>query len=72
MSTPLSPPVDMGRITTFAPVDGRRKFKGVIEAAEDGNVSVRVDGDVYELAFDNIASGRLVPDYDALMASSKK
>lgn len=60
------------QVKTYAPVDGRRKFKGVIEAATEGVVSVRVDGEVYELAFDNIASGRLVPDYDALMASSKK
>lgn len=60
------------RVTAFAPVDGRRKFRGRIVAAEDDTVRLEVDGQAVELAFDNIAKAKLVPDYDALMASQKK
>lgn len=60
------------KLTAFAPVDGRRKFKGLIVAAQDGQVRLNVDGEEITLAFDNIAKAKLVPDYDALMASRKK
>jgi ribosome maturation factor RimP len=63
---------EQAKLTVFAPVDGRRKFKGRIEAAEDGQVRLQVDGEDVTLAFENIAKARLVPDYDALMASRKK
>ena len=59
-------------VTVFAPVGGRRKFKGRIVAADEESVRMSVDGEEYELAFGNIAKGRLVPDYDAVMASMKK
>ena len=59
-------------VTVFAPVSGRRKFKGRIVSADESGVRMDVDGEEYELAFANIAKARLVPDYDALMASMKK
>ncbi len=54
------------KLTAFAPVAGRRKFKGRILGASDGTVRLEQDGNEVELEFGNIAKARLVPDYDSL------
>ncbi len=56
------------KITVYAPVDQRRKFKGRILGVEDGHVKLEQDGEKVLLAFDNVAKARLVPDYDGLMS----
>ena len=60
------------KVTLFAPEEGRRKFSGRIKAVDDGVIQLDL-GDA-EVAFDftNIAKARLVPDYDAVMASRKQ
>lgn len=60
------------QLTVFAPVDGRRRFRGEILACEDDRVRILQDGAEVELELGNIAKARLVPDYDALLAASKK
>jgi ribosome maturation factor RimP len=60
------------KVTAFAPVDGRRKFKGVIEGIDGSMIRLTVDGEAVELEHANIAKARLVPDYDALMAAKKQ
>ncbi len=57
------------QLTAFAPVEGRRKFKGRILGAEDGTVRLDQDGKEVALEFGNIAKARLVPDYDRLFES---
>lgn len=57
------------QLTAFAPVEGRRKFKGRILGAGDGMVRLEQDGDEVSLEFGNIAKARLVPDYDHLFGS---
>jgi ribosome maturation factor RimP len=54
------------KLTAFAPVDGRRKFKGRIIGATEGMVRLEQDGSEVSLDFGNIAKARLVPDYDSL------
>lgn len=54
------------QLTAFAPVDGRRRFKGRILGAADGAVRLEQDGAEVSLEFGNIAKARLVPDYDSL------
>jgi ribosome maturation factor RimP len=58
-------------ISVYAPVDGRRKFKGAILAADEGNVTVEQDGAEVILEMSNIVKARLVPDYDAILAKSR-
>ncbi|NUM54334.1 MAG: ribosome maturation factor RimP [Candidatus Hydrogenedentes bacterium] len=41
------------------PVDGRKKFKGVIRGVVDGAVSVECDGQVYAIAFENVQRANL-------------
>lgn len=60
------------QLTLFAPVEGRRKFKGRILGAEGGEVRLDQDGAEVALVFDNIAKARLVPDYASLMAGGGK
>jgi ribosome maturation factor RimP len=60
------------KVTVYAPVDGRRKFKGRILGVEDGQVRMEQEGAEVALVFDNIAKARLVPDYAALMAGGGK
>jgi ribosome maturation factor RimP len=60
------------KVTLFAPQDGRRKFRGRILGAGDGQVRMEQDGVEVTLVFDNIAKARLVPDYAALLAGGGK
>lgn len=59
-------------VTLFAPVDGRRRFKGRIVGVANGQVSIDQEGAEVALPFENIAKARLVPDYAALMAGGGK
>lgn len=55
-------------VTTFAPVEGRRRFKGPLRAAGPEQVEIEQDGVLVTLEMGNIAKARLVPDYDRIMA----
>jgi len=59
------------RVTVYAPVAGRRKFRGEILGCDDDGVRLRQDGAEVVLELGNIAKARLVPDYDAILAASK-
>jgi len=54
------------QLSLYAPVGGRRKFKGEILGASDGKIRLDQDGTEVELDLGNIAKARLVPDYDSL------
>ena len=56
------------QITVFAPVEGRRKFKGRILSVTGDTLNIDQDGAEIALDFSNIAKARLVPDYDSLMS----
>lgn len=58
------------RVTCFAPVEGRRKFKGVILGVTEDAIRIDQDGEEVELALANIAKGRLVPDYQDIFKKS--
>ena len=60
------------KVTLFAPEDGRRRFKGQIQAVRGQLIHLDIDGEEIALDFANIAKARLVPDYDALMAGRKR
>lgn len=60
------------KVTLFAPENGRRKFKGAIVRLDGEQLVMQVDGEEVQMRFENIAKARLVPDYDAVMASGKK
>jgi ribosome maturation factor RimP len=45
------------------PLNGRRKFKGILDAIEDDMLIVMVDGEAYELVFSNIDKGNLVHNF---------
>lgn len=63
---------EVAQLTVFAPVDGRRRFKGELLGYEDDHVRLLQDGAEVELDMGNIAKARLVPDYDAILAAAKK
>ena len=54
------------RVSLYAPLDGRRKFKGKILGTTGAAVRLDQDGTEVELDMGNIAKARLVPDYDSL------
>ncbi len=64
---------EIAKVALGEPLDGRRNFKGVLRALEpspgpDAQVLViEVDGNEFHLRLADIASARLVPDWDALM-----
>ena len=54
------------KVSLYAPLDGRRKFRGRILGVAGGRVRLDQDGTAVELDMGNIAKARLVPDYDSL------
>ena len=62
---------EQARVTVYAPVDGRRKFKGTILSVAEGTVTIEQDGTEVTLDMSNVVKARLVPDYDAVLAESR-
>ncbi len=52
------------RVQTHDYILGRRRFKGALLEASGKQIVVEVDGEEYEIPFDEIESARLVPDFD--------
>ena len=50
------------RVTLEAPVDGRRRFTGVLAGVRGDVLVLEVDGEEFLLSIDSIGSARLVPD----------
>jgi ribosome maturation factor RimP len=48
------------RIELSAPIEGRRRFRGLLGAVEDGNVTIEVDRRVWKLPLAGISKARLV------------
>ncbi len=48
------------KIETSHPVEGRKRFRGVLQSAEGGEASILVDGKVYQLPLDAIEDAKLV------------
>jgi ribosome maturation factor RimP len=49
------------RVQLRFPVEGRRKFRGKLLAANEESISIEVDGQSHELPFTTIDTARLVP-----------
>ena len=60
------------QLSLFAPQEGRRKFKGRILGAQDGQVRLDQDGEAVTLDMGNIAKARLVPNYDNLVSKREE
>ena len=63
---------ELAQVSLFAPVDGRRKFKGAILGAKEGKVRLDQDGTEVILDMGNIAKARLVPDYASLFTKREE
>ena len=63
---------ELAQISLFAPLQGRRKFKGRILGVADGQVNIEQDGVEIRLEHGNIAKARLVPDYDSIFAGKDR
>lgn len=48
------------KLRMSVPLDGRRNFKGQLSEASDENISVEVDGELYDLAIRDVESANLV------------
>jgi len=46
------------------PLNGRRKFKGILNAIESDVLIVTVDGEEFELVFSNVDKGNLVHNFE--------
>ncbi len=47
------------------PVEGRRKFKGILLGMREGQVVLKMDDEELIVSLDEIDQARLVPDYDS-------
>lgn len=59
------------KVETLFMVEGRKKFRGVIQSADGDSVVIRVEEKDYHLAFDTIDSGKMVLT-DALIDAHMK
>lgn len=59
---------EVAQVSVYAPVGGRRKFKGRILGVVGEDIEIEQDGDAVTLEHANIAKARLVPDYDRIFA----
>ena len=50
------------KLQSNAPVDGRRRFKGILQGIRDNEVVIEVDGKEVRLPLESIEKARLVPD----------
>ena len=53
------------RVRLVAPVEGRRKFRGLLVGMRDDRVVVRVEEQELVVSLDEIDEARLVPDYES-------
>ena len=46
------------------PIDGRRKFEGLLQGIEDGEVVVEIDEEQFRLPLSQVDKAHLVPEFD--------
>ncbi|MDZ7790690.1 MAG: ribosome maturation factor RimP [Xanthomonadales bacterium] len=62
---------EVAKVMLAIPMDGRRKFKGLIVGADEEQVVLEVDGERYTLTVADIQRANLAPDVDALLAEKR-
>lgn len=60
------------KITVSLPLDGRRRFQGVLLGVEGDHINLDQDGKTVAIAHANVAKAHLVPDYAALGLGAAK
>jgi len=50
-------------IKVRVPIEGRKNFVGVLKGFSDGNVSIEVEGALFNISLSNVDKARLVPEY---------
>lgn len=53
----------LAAIKTYAPLDGRKNWKGTLQGLEDGHVLIEVDGDLAKIPISAIAKAHLVAEF---------
>ncbi|MFD2094874.1 ribosome maturation factor RimP [Corallincola platygyrae] len=51
-------------LQTVLPINGRRKFKGALQAVNGDTLQLDVDGEETLIAFNNVRKGNIVPVFD--------
>lgn len=59
------------KVETYAPLDGRKRFRGELLGAEAENIKMRVDGGDVTIAFANIRNAKLMVS-ETLLKRNKK
>jgi ribosome maturation factor RimP len=55
---------ERAHVRLHAPLEGRKRFTGLLRAASDTLLQLEVDGVMVEIPFIDIDSARLAPDFD--------
>jgi ribosome maturation factor RimP len=68
---------ETAKVALAEPLEGRKNFKGVLKGVEPPGpdattVVIDVDGTLFRLPIQSIASARLVPDWDSVMKTHKE
>ncbi|HEX2667259.1 MAG TPA: ribosome maturation factor RimP [Gammaproteobacteria bacterium] len=54
---------ERAKVDLALPIEGRRRFTGILKGCEGGEVSIEVDGVLHRLPLEGIAKARLVPEF---------
>ncbi len=54
---------ETAQVKLRVPLQGRKKFVGILKSVQDGQVQLEVEGNVVDLAISNIDKARLVPQF---------
>lgn len=54
---------EQAKVTLHAPVDGRRKLRGIIGAVKGQQITLHVDGEAVELDHADVVKAKLVPEF---------
>lgn len=54
------------------PVEGRKKFVGVLQGAEDGRVRLQTEAGAMEFALADVEAARLAPDFQTMGVGRRK
>jgi ribosome maturation factor RimP len=52
------------KVQLIAPVDGRRRFAGLLKGLDGEDVLLEVDGELFRLPLGQVERAKLVPDFD--------
>lgn len=60
------------KIETVMPINGRKRYRGILETVQEENVAIRVDNDTHLVPLDKIADAKLIMNDHLIQAYTQR